>query len=216
MKITLQITGQSSALDKVAKLASTETRAAGNRIAGQALRDYVANWYREKGEKHWLNPKLPTHGPGRKKTGWGTTLNMGWQVLDATAEAVSVGTPDENGVLRHKINGGTISAKNARALTIPIIPKAHGKRVVDYVRETGKQLFTLRQSLLNIRNQYKGTDHQTGYLFEKFGRDGIRAVYALKKSIRQAPWPNAIPKSEDMQGVFKEALTDYFITETQE
>ncbi len=50
MKITLQITGQSSAPDKIAKLASEQERAVGNGIAGQALRDYVANWYREKGE----------------------------------------------------------------------------------------------------------------------------------------------------------------------
>ncbi len=207
MKITLKITGQSSALDKVAKLASAETRAAGNRIAGQALRDYVANWYREKGEKHWLNPKLPTHGPGRQKTGWGTTLNMGWQVLDATAEAVSVGTPDENGILRHKINGGTISAKKARALTIPLVPEAHGRRARDYAAEF-RPLFTLKKK--NVPTA------EAGVLYEALNSGGIRAVYALKKSIKQNPWPDALPKRKDMQGVFKVALTDYFITEMQE
>ncbi len=214
MKVTLSITGIQSALDKVMALNKPKKLVRAHRVAGQAVRDYIAGWYRDKGEEHWQNKSLPTHGPGRKGTRWAAKHLFGWRLIEATANSITIGTPDEDGSLRHKIYGGTISAKNAGALTIPIIPKAHGKRVADYERETGKQLFTLRQSLLNIRNQYKGTDHQTGYLFEKFGRGGIRAVYALKKSIRQAPWPDAMPKREDMSETFRGKLLDFFITES--
>ncbi len=213
MKVTISITGIQSALDKVMALSHPKKCTQAHRIAGQALRDYIAGWYREKGEEHWQNPSLPTHGPGRRSTRWAAKHLFGWRLIEATANSVTVGTPDEDGSLRHKIYGGTITAKKARALTIPVIPKAHGKRVADYESETGKQLFPLRQSLLNIRNQHKGTDFGTGYLFEKFGRGGIRAVYALKKSIKQAPWPDAMPKNDDMKRVFRDSLLNFFITD---
>ena len=110
----------------------------------------------------------------------------------ANASGAVISNPDEDGSLRHKIKGGTITAKNSGALTIPLVPEAHGRRAADYQSEIG-ELFTIPNK---------------SALFEAVDGGGVRAVYALRQSITQAPWPDAIPTGEELAAAYGVKLMD--------
>ena len=105
-----------------------------------------------------------------------------------------------------------VTAKRAQALTIPVIPEAHGVRAGAYASMTGRKLFTLRKSILNLRNSMTGSGLEPGCLFESDGHGGVRAVYKLKKSQIFAPWPEAFPDMEELTGIafkhFMDAMLD--------
>lgn len=174
------------------KIVAPETLEAANRESGEYLRDYLASWYDNKGREHWVNNSLPTHGPGRMSTGWFSNIARKWFLSSADASGAVITNPDEDGSLRHKIRGGTITAKNAGALTIPLVPEAHGRRAADYRSEIG-ELFTIPNK---------------SALFEAVEGGGVRAVYALRQSITQDPWPDAIPASEELAAAYGIKLMD--------
>ncbi len=209
ININLEIRGIDEALDDALSITDTPTMSQVNKIAGEYLRDYICDWYDKKGRDHWLNPALPTHGPGRVSTKWHARLSTEWTMIATDHTGALLVYPDTDDSLALKIYGGTITPKRAQALTIPLIPEAHGRSAHNYASEFGK-LFTLRQSLLNIRNQGTGSNHRTGYLFEAIEGGGIRAVYALKKSVTHQPWPESIPSNEDMSAAYANKLIDYF------
>lgn len=142
MNIEIDMSGFDAALDDAMKIAAPETLESANRESGEYLRDYLASWYDGKGREHWINNSLPTHGPGRMATGWFSNIARKWFLSSADASGAVISNPDEDGSLRHKIKGGTITAKNAGALTIPLVPEAHGRRTADYQSEIG-ELFTI-------------------------------------------------------------------------
>lgn len=78
----------------------------------------------------WLNKSLPTHGPGRKSTGFGNKITEGWNVSKVSDDGYTL----NNGApwLGHKITGGTITPKRSKFLTIPLVPEAHGVRARDF------------------------------------------------------------------------------------
>ena len=90
-----------------------------------------------------------------------------------------------------------MTAKRAQALTIPVIPEAHGVRAGAYASMTGRKLFTLRKSILNLRNSMTGSGLEPG---------------CLKKSQIFAPWPEAFPDMEELTGIafkhFMDAMLD--------
>lgn len=167
------------------------TLATANMVAGEQMRTFISRWYDEKGRKHWINPKLPTHGAGRRETQWFSNVARKWFLRDADEKGFDLVFPDEDGSLGHKIDGGKIVAKRAKALTIPLRPEAHGLRAADYERETSRQLFT-------IKNRSELYESREG---------GVRAVYALRKSVTHQPWPNALPTPEELA----KALTGYML-----
>lgn len=172
---------------------------------------------------HFENTSLPTHGLGRKKTGWANDIARNW-FAETTADGARVYLTGQAGEgsggdrldlaqsLLLKIYGGTVTAKRAQALTIPVIPEAHGVRAGAYASMTGRKLFTLRKSILNLRNSMTGSGVEPGYLFESDGHGGVRAVYKLKKSQTFSPWPDAFPNVEELTGVafkhFMDAMLD--------
>lgn len=132
MNIEIEMSGFDAVLNEAMKIVAPETLEAANRESGEYLRDYLASWYDNKGREHWVNNSLPTHGPGRMSTGWFSNIARKWFLSSADASGAVITNPDEDGSLRHKIRGGTITAKNAGALTIPLVPEAHGRRAADY------------------------------------------------------------------------------------
>lgn len=186
MNIEIDMSGFDAALDEAMKIVDPETLEAANRESGEYLRDYLASWYDEKGREHWINASLPTHGPGRMSTGWFSSIARKWFLSSADSSGAVITNPDEDGSLRHKITGGTIRAKNAMALTVPLVPEAHGRRAADYRSEIG-ELFTIPNK---------------SALFEVVEGGGVRAVYALCKSITQDPWPNAIPSDDELAAAY--------------
>lgn len=192
MNIEIEMSGFDAVLNEAMKIVAPETLEAANRESGEYLRDYLASWYDNKGREHWVNNSLPTHGPGRMSTGWFSNIARKWFLSSADASGAVITNPDEDGSLRHKIRGGTITAKNAGALTIPLVPEAHGRRAADYRSEIG-ELFTIPNK---------------SALFEAVEGGGVRAVYALCQSITQDPWPDSIPASEELAAAYGVKLMD--------
>lgn len=192
MNIEIDMNGFDAALNEAMMIVAPETLEAANRESGEYLRDYVASWYDNKGREHWVNTSLPTHGPGRMSTGWFSNIARKWFLSSADASGAVITNPDEDGSLRHKIRGGTITAKNAGALTIPLVPEAHGRRAADYQSEI-RELFTIPNK---------------SALFEAVEGGGVRAVYALRQSITHNPWTDAIPASEELAAAYGVKLMD--------
>lgn len=152
----------------------------------------VQKYYRVFGRaKGWENPSAPTHGPGRKSTRFAAAVASSWGIQTADKEQISVVSGEPR--LGYKVRGGVIKAVRAKFLTIPIVPEAHGFRTRDYEAATGKRLF--RPKGKNV-------------LMEKVGGSKIRAVYALKKSVRQKKVPGALPDTESIAGPVSEALLE--------
>ncbi len=129
ININLEIRGMRKILDELTNAASESQLSKANSMAGTVLVDFIGKWYDNKGRDHWLNKSLPTHGPGRQETGWYSHLAWGWMLIAADHTGALVAFPDEDGSLRHKIYGGTITPKRAQALTIPLVPEAHGRGI---------------------------------------------------------------------------------------
>ena len=89
----------------------------------------------------------------------------------------------------HVNNGGRdVAPSRVRGLK----PEAHGRRAADYRSEIG-ELFTIPNK---------------SALFEAVEGGGVRAVYALRQSITQDPWPDAIPASEELAAAYGIKLMD--------
>ncbi len=156
----------------IINLVSPQTRSDALKQGALSALDSIREYYNNKGRLPWINPSLPTHGPGRTPTGWWLTTASGWAIARATGRSVTFANAAIG--LAHKVTGGTIRAKRKKFLTIPIVPEAHGMTAARY---------SLKYSpLFRVK----------GVLAEKT-EDGIRPVFALKKSVTHKPWPNALP-----------------------
>ena len=174
MAIEVDITIDDKATESVSALMavlSKENRGDLMRVAGQASLVSMQEYYGDFNAKGgWLNKSLPTHGAGRKSTGFGNTITEGWNVAGADASGFTL----NNGApwLSHKITGGTIRPKSGKFLTIPLVPEAHGVRARDY---PGKTFFA------------------GSAIMETMPSGESRPIYALVKSVTQKPVKGALP-----------------------
>jgi hypothetical protein len=124
--------------------------------------------------------------------------------------------------------GGTIFPKVARSLTIPVIKEARGESAASYREKTGKRLFSIRgrdmlfekadddaasESRVNA-TRTRGRNRTLGMRLG--ARQGIRAVFALKKSVSITKDPEALPSGEELAGVLQEEADDYIASITSE
>jgi hypothetical protein len=105
----------------------------------------------------------------------------GWQAPVVSGNSATV----ENtfGLLAWKVSGGTISPKNAQALTIPLVSEAKGVPA-----RSLPGLFIAGSALVR----------QVGQQLE--------AVYALARSVTQAPWPGALPDNDKVAQAFLDGV----------
>lgn len=179
----------------VIRLASPQTRSDALKQGALSALDTIREFYNSKGRLPWINPLLPTHGPGRTPTGWWLATASGWAIARATGRSVTFANAAIG--LAHKVTGGTIRAKRKRFLTIPIVPEAHGMTAARY---------SLKYSpLFRVK----------GVLAEKT-EDGIRPVFALKKSVTHKPWPNALPPENSYIDAMLNGALDYIIQKESE
>jgi hypothetical protein len=111
--------------------------------------------------------------------------------------------------------GGTIFPKIARSLTIPVIKEARGESVASYRIKTGKRLFSIRgRDMLFERaddgvasrvRRRNGTSKSVGLI----SRTGVRAVFALRKSVTIAKDPDALPNDEALLTALQQEADDY-------
>ena len=133
MNLTIDLNGVDPVIAEVKKIAAPESLAKANERMGEGVKSWLSSWYRNKAESgHFENTSLPTHGPGRKKTGWANDIARNW-FADTTADGARIYLTGQAGEgnggepldlaqsLLLKIYGGTVTAKRAQALTIPVI-----------------------------------------------------------------------------------------------
>tara|TARA_R110000822_G_scaffold4466_8_gene19200 strand:- start:1793 stop:2410 length:618 start_codon:yes stop_codon:yes gene_type:complete len=173
------------------RLVSATTRTKALKLGAKAALYAIRAYYNGRGRLPWINPSLPTHGPGRVPTGWWLATASGWSLTKSSGNSVTFANAAIG--LAHKITGGTIRAKRRKFLTIPIVPQAHGVSARDYS--------------LNISPLFR----VKGVLAEKDdnAESGIRPVYVLKKSVTQKPWPGALPPEASYVDALMETALDH-------
>jgi len=190
--IKVRVSGLDTTVADVLKLQNLTVRKiailAGAMDANQALKNY----YAAKGQPFWVNPALPTHGPGRQKSQWWRQTETRWHVQSHNSKSALI----ENDTigLSHKITGGTISAKRKKFLTIPVDPLAHNQSAKDFSRNVSP-LFRVKNILA-----YTVDDGNGGKT--------IKPAYVLKKSVTQAPWPGALPPEQNYVNAFMNGVLD--------
>lgn len=102
--------------------------------------------------------------------------------------SVSVAVSDPR--IAQKVFGGTITAKRAGALTIPVEEQAYGRTASTFERETGLELFLLRTG--------QGAFGKA-ILAVKLAGGGIQVEYLLTPSVYQHPDPTALPERSALE-----------------
>jgi hypothetical protein len=137
--------------------------------------------------------ELKKHFRERNQTGnklGGTRTNFWSSVAQSVQSPVArpgnIVVPISHPAIAQKVFGGTITAKKAKNLAIPIHPKAHGKSprvfpALQFAMNSAGVKMLFLNSNRNAKGQFlKGTTMQVYYI--------------LKPSVTQAPDPNALPK----------------------
>ena len=131
-------------------------------------------------------------GKGNSRTGrsnYGENVAQGWHFRTADVDGAVIENNADH--FKFKVTGGRIIPKRVEFLTIPMVDEARGRRVKDYEIFSGRKLFRVRGKRA---------------LFELLGKGkGVRAVYALVKSVTQPAWPGALPPDDVLIGAFSNA-----------
>ncbi len=206
IEIEVNVSGEASAvLRRVIDSLTGPEAAELNEVGGRAAAQAAAKYHRE------FDQRGGWRGTGGGGSRFGADVAAGWHFLIADRTgALIYNDADHYG---HKVRGGTIRAKRVRFLTIPLVPEAKGLRVETYVQNTGHRLFTIpgRHALFeragggeSVIRRTQGR-HQDGSMERLRRKAGIRAVYALVRSVTQPPWPGALPPDQLVTDAFTKA-----------
>jgi hypothetical protein len=175
--------------------------------------------------QHFAKKNLEPNKWNAEKTNFWNKVADATRVKEVTAAGVTVQVAEQR--FNIHLFGGTIFPKTARSLTIPVIREARGMSVASYRRETGKRLFRIRgrdmlfekaeegqasESRVNA-TRTRGRGRTLGMRLA--ARQGIRAVFALKKSVRIDKDPEALPGEEALLKALQEEADDYIASITQ-
>ncbi len=134
------------------------------------------------------NQSLPVKHPGAKRNFWREVLHgvqTPVELNGGNAAVISINHP----AIRQTVYGGEIVAKRARALTIPVSAEAYeAGRVSTFEHEHGVHLFLLGAPT-------------SGALASRNPDGSISVHYLLRKSVKQAPKPRAMPTLAEMTRV---------------
>jgi hypothetical protein len=198
MKITITATGLDPVKASMIRLQSASVRKIAVMTGAQDALEVVEKYYNMGGSKLWENPSLPTHGAGRKKTQWWRKVAGSWSIMGASGSGVTLRSKGAIG-FSHKVTGGTITARRAKFLTIPIVPEAHGLTARTYSR-TIAPLFAVKGVLAQA---------------DENSPTGIKPVFVLKKSITQKPWRNALPPEKTYLDAFTNGALESIIAQVE-
>jgi hypothetical protein len=165
-----------------------------------ALRGSQSAQLNEQGGREAVNAAVTYHRNFDKSGGWRGKRYLG-SASDGSSygsevsEAWSFQSSDERGAtiannarfLKFKSTGGTVKPKRTKYLTIPMIAEARGRSAANYEVFAQKNLFTIKGKRA---------------LFETKDDGGLRAVYALVKSVTHQPWPGALPPNDLIADAF--------------
>lgn len=141
------------------------------------------------------NETRPVKHLGAKKHFWlevGRSVQNPVEANGGRAAAIAISHP----AIRQKLFGGTIVAKRARALTIPVSAEAYEAGTVRNFRAFVGPLFGLGRT----------EDGQSGVLASR-NEDGTVSVHwLLRRAVTQAPDPRALPPVAEMARVAVERM----------
>lgn len=165
---------------------------------GIAARNAAVEYHREFDQSGgWRGKRYLGPGPN-DGSDFGADVARGWALESFTAGGAVIANDATH--YKFKVTGGTITPKRAKALTVPLVQEAKGMRASVYQQNTGHRLFTIKgkhalyERLETITSGARGRRGRAGST--SIRKSGIRAVYALVKSVTMGPWPNAVPPEE--------------------
>lgn len=129
---------------------------------------------------------------------------------------VGVGTNHFN---IHLFGGTILPGPGKKALIIPMVTEALGKRAANYEAETGRKLFTIRgkkalfertgaptgEALVGRVRRRNGQSKSVGLV----SRTGVRAVFALVKSATIKKDPDALPDTAILITALQQEADDF-------
>lgn len=143
-------------------------------------------------------------------SGFGANVARGWMLESFDPTGATISNDAEH--YAFKVSGGTIRPKRAKALTIPLIPEARGKRASVYSQDTGRRLFTIKgknalfERIDSITIGPRGRRGQGGGT--QIRTNSIRPVYALLQSVTMGPWAGALPPDDLIADAFIEGYQE--------
>jgi hypothetical protein len=169
----------------------------------------------QRGARAARNAAQTFHQEFDNRGGWRRTGGGPSQFGKDTAIAWKIATADKDGATisneadhyAHKVRGGTIRPKRVSALTIPLVPEAKGLRARDFEIQFRTKLFRIKgKNALFARTEERVTAER-GRGRRSAGastvrKSSVRAIYALLKSVTQAPWPDAVPPGDLLGDAF--------------
>lgn len=138
------------------------------------------------------------------------------ETFNERGATVGVGTNHFN---IHLFGGTILPGPGKKALTIPLVTEALGKRARNYEAETGRKLFTIRgkkalfertgaptgEALVGRVRRRNGQSKSVGLV----SRTGVRPVYALVKSATIRKDPDALPDTAILITALQQEADDY-------
>jgi len=177
--------GIASGFDALLKALSPKGCAAVHATAAQRVASALADYHRGFASSGGWSSGGSQGSGGSGKPPFGRDIAEGWTVQASDAGGATV--TNTSPLFLHKLNGGTITPRKGKYLTIPMVPEARGLSVAGYQATTGRRLFRLRGS--GARALFEKTGNAPG----NGGRSSLRAVFALATSATQRPWPGTMP-----------------------
>ena len=163
-------------LRKLMKQAGTNGPLA--RVLGRAASNELKSHFRA------LNSSQPNKLGGRRTNFWSRVAQS---VQSPKTEPGKIVIPINHPAIAQKVFGGTISARKAKNLAIPIAPQAHGKsprvfsNLIFAISQRGNKLLGARIAGIVVW------------------------LYVLKKSVSQARDPNALPSDAKVGAAMEKA-----------
>ena len=157
------------------------------RVAGRELGNQLKKHFRRRDEDS------PNHLSERRSHFW---LEIGRSVNDPQLESptmVSVSISDPR--FAQKLFGGTIRAKEADALTIPVEERAYDRRADTFERETGLKLFIVKIGGTKANN----LENAVLAVSDPASPNHITVEYLLTKSVDQKADTEALPEKAKLE-----------------
>jgi hypothetical protein len=187
--IAISINSREFQEDFAGKLAVVKNPTAMLKAAGRELGNQLKRHFRQR------DRTSANHlAPDRREHFW---LQIAQSVQLPVQEGpltISVTVSDPR--LPQKVYGGTITAKNAKALTIPVAPDAYGRSARTFEAETGLKLFLIRSGTGAFGRALLATKENNA--------KGFTVEYLLTPSVDQDADPDALPE----MGFLEEAILD--------
>lgn len=163
-----------------------------NKRVGEAGADLI------RGHLEGLNSAKPNKLGGKRTNFWAQCARSTSFVLVPEGALVSI---NQIG-FRQRLEGGTISPRNAKFLTIPAIAEAYGKRA--------REFNNLRFAMIGGKPALIEAEHSG----VRFGKRGVKATlnlggkvyYWLARRVTQQAFPGALPTIDQMGKVIVERL----------